>query len=289
MPRKIFICFFVVLLMTTMVVPAFASSPAGDTTAKVHSPAVVIDYIRYLNGANAGAICDWPNNFSAGGSLTGAIGNDVFNFASYYSDGRFFTTIRPFDCSYVRLFCSSYFWAEDQHFIIDCGQSDVVFSSVSISGKFVYFSSVNGQYFMRTESFSNRASVYADTIYVDDLIGAAISDFSWSGPAPYLQDVVIEFSFYNSDPNYDPEIRTVIASSSSPSSYFEGWFNYQQLPSSGSGGSGGVVEDVGMFDWLLDSVNAFLNFEIAPEFSLNRIFLIVLVIGVLLWFITLLI
>ena len=43
------------------------------------------------------------------------------------------------------------------------------------------------------------------------------------------------------------------------------------------------------FNWLINSVEGFLEFEIAPGLSINKIFNIVLVIGVLLWFITLLI
>lgn len=41
--------------------------------------------------------------------------------------------------------------------------------------------------------------------------------------------------------------------------------------------------------WLTDSVGSFLAFELFPGFSINKIFAIVLTIGIMLWFITLLI
>lgn len=41
--------------------------------------------------------------------------------------------------------------------------------------------------------------------------------------------------------------------------------------------------------WLTDSVGAFLSFEIFPGFSIDKIFVLVLTVGILLWFITLLI
>lgn len=44
-----------------------------------------------------------------------------------------------------------------------------------------------------------------------------------------------------------------------------------------------------VFDWLIGAVEGFLDFEIAPNLSINKILYIILVIGIILWFITLLI
>lgn len=284
MRRKIFICFFVLLLMTTMVVPVFATSAGGNTSAAVSRPAVVVDYIRYLDGSDAGAVCDWPNNYSIdGASVYGNI-DDIFMFDCSYTGSVFSTTFYPGNCTYVSFFCADYFWTDEQHFLIDDGGSDVVFSNVSITGNFAYMEAVNGRYMMRSKPFSTRVSVYGSEVYVDDLIGQAIADFDFRGDYAYLQDVTVTVTFYQNDTSVTPRFRTAIGSTS-VSNLLNSWIYYQAIPFQ-------IVEggtDVNMFDWLLDSVNAFLNLEIAPGFSLNRIFYIVLVVGVLLWFITLLI
>lgn len=42
-----------------------------------------------------------------------------------------------------------------------------------------------------------------------------------------------------------------------------------------------------LYSWLVNSIDAFFNFELAPGLSFNKIFYIILVIGVLIWFIKL--
>lgn len=50
---------------------------------------------------------------------------------------------------------------------------------------------------------------------------------------------------------------------------------------------GGVTLNNDMVDWLKDVVDGFLDFEVAPGFSMNKIVYVILVVGILLWLIKL--
>lgn len=50
-----------------------------------------------------------------------------------------------------------------------------------------------------------------------------------------------------------------------------------------------VIEANNWYQWLLEAVTGFFDFEIIPGFSMSKIMVIVLTIGIMLWFITLLI
>lgn len=61
------------------------------------------------------------------------------------------------------------------------------------------------------------------------------------------------------------------------------WFATQDVRAVADGG-----EPVNLFDWLLTSAEAFMAFEIGPGLSISEIITLVLVIGLLLWFVRLL-
>ena len=116
MRRKIFICFFVVLLMTTMVVPAFASSTGGS--ADVVSSGVIIDYVKVNSGPSSGSVVEWPNNYYASGGNSSTVNTDALSAICEYS-GTFDTTIYPGSARSLGLFISDMFWTEDLHFSVD--------------------------------------------------------------------------------------------------------------------------------------------------------------------------
>ena len=309
MPRKIFICFFVVLLMTTLVVPAFASSTGGDHQG-VAVPSVIIDYMQFLGG-DSYPIADWPNNSACGNGSEPSYGSytDICGFQNFYNGDEFETVIYP-DASFssVRLHIEDLFLTPDTVFHLDCNDIGTFYvTSVEFEGLLV--ACLRGKeigrddYFYTTASslFSHTYSVDNHTDFVDfDTLLRIISgkvDLTANFVSPneiiYLSDVNITINYYfdRSDPLLDYGMHFYVNEASS-TNYFQSWFNALNLAdsvSSGSSGSSGSTVSVNWFDWLLDSVNAFLNFEIVPDLSLNRIFYVVLVIGVLLWFITLLI
>lgn len=290
MRRKIFICFFVVLLMTTLVVPAFASSNGGTTGLPSDIPAVPIDYFELLNGSFKGDIVDWPNNYGRNASDVVCIYPSV-NFRCYRTAtasnaGLFSTVVYPGDASSARLFCSNIYLANSLTFELnDDGFEHVRFGTVSITGSYHLPYKSGDSYALSSTSFSMSFNVNARSV---DLF-ALIKEAGYTGDVLpngvlWIQDLSIVFDFVFDDPSAD-HFFNVVVSNSSWSNPSEHWFSAYRFTSTSP-----PVADTnqpGMFDWLLDSVNSFLNFEIAPNFSLNKIFFIVLVIGVLLWFITL--
>lgn len=294
MRRKIFICFFVVLLMTTMVVPAFASSDAAMSYTSSDSPAIPIDYIELLDGTHMGAIADWPNNFGKGTSQTGVFCSYPFaEFVCYRSKvassgGIFDTNVYTGDTSAVRLFCSNIFLVDSVFFELnDYDLENVTFSNVSVSGSYhLPYKDNKGGYAISSTSFSENYTLNSDRVDIIALLkqAAHTGDVLPNG-CLWFQDVTITFSFFYDDPDL-PRCFNVSVSNSKFFNGVEYWFNAYKLKYTVS--STPAPELPSMFDWLLDSVNAFLNFEIAPNFTLNKLFFIVLVIGVLLWFIALL-
>ena len=288
MPRKIFICFFVLLLMTTMVVPAFASSGASANST-YYQPAVLISNLRLLDGTYKGAIADWPNNYRNSNQADvlidyGFMAFDAFGGSTYGTDDYDFTTnVYPGSASSFRLNISDLFWSENTAFVVDDdGNDHFVITSIKVSGSVSSMSTSSGNYFINWKYFSNTFSVNSSKANLADLIRRAVGDIYAYGDLVYMKDIEIDISFYVTDPDADKAL-TFRVSGAETGDYFALWFTKQKLAVSITGSS-----TPNMFDWLLDSVNAFLDFEIVPGFSINRIFYIVLVIGILMWFIKLL-
>lgn len=291
MRRKIFICFFVVLLMTTLVAPAFASSVDRGDGSGSDSPAIPIDYIEFLDGSYSGAIADWPNNFGKDAIDVSCV-YDFVAFRCYRSNtgssaGQFSTSVYSGDASSVRLFCSDIFLAPSLVFELnDDSEGNVVFETVTITGSYVLPYESGDAYALSHTSFSKSFSVNSSEVDLFALLKEAgntgdilPNDDLW------LQDVSITISFSFLD-SLVARYFNVVASNSRFDNDFEDWFIAYRFASTGD-----VVVDSelpGMFDWLLDSINAFLDFEIAPDLSLNKLFFIVLVIIVLVAFIKIL-
>lgn len=292
MRRKIFICFFVVLLMTTLVVPAFASSNEGSSFLPSDIPAVPIDYIELLNGEFKGDIIDWPNNFGRNASdvvcTYPSISFRCYRDYTTTNAGIFSTLVYPGDASSVRLFCSNIFLSDSLTFeLSDDDFEHICFGSISITGSYHLPYKSGDAYALSSTSFSKTFNINGRFADLFSLIKAAAqcgdilpNDVLW------LQNVVITFDFLFDDSDADHFFNVVVSNGRWDNPYVN-WFNAYRFTSAAPPVADSDMP--GLFDWLLESVNAFLNFEIAPDFSLNKIFFIILVIGVLLWFITLLI
>lgn len=279
MLKRVFICFFVVLLLTTMVAPAFATSvtPPSSNSDK---PGVEIDYIKLLNGSSAGAVGDWPNN-SGGAAYDYVLGSysDLFGFECRNDSSSFNTTIYPGSASSVELYCSNLFWSEGTRFTIsDDGYDSFVITSVSISGvRNEVF--INGDsYNIVPYSFSGTFAVNSHDVDLAYLIRKVVGDIEAYGDLVFLQDVKISFSFYSTDPDVPVGLYFSV-NRALRNNYFVIWFRMHALSVEVHN-----TEVPGLFDWLLDSVNAFLNFELVPGITINRGFYIVVVIGLLVCF-----
>lgn len=285
MRRKIFICFFVVLLMTTMVVPAFATSSGGSGSSYI-SPAVVISNIKLLNGPFAGSVVDWPNNYASSNGIFASGDMGVLGFSSGLDGDKFDTTIFPGAASSIQLNIADFFWTEDLYFgVDDDGYESAYITSVSVSGNIITVNKSGGEFATHTGFFSGNFAVNSYGCNLAKAVRDAVGNIEAYGDLVFLQNVSITIKYYAVDPDAPVRLHFSVSKAKFSDPYIS-WFNSRHLTQQVIVQGGGPNN---MFQWLLDSVNAFLNFEIVPGLSLNRIFYIVLVIGVLLWFITLLI
>lgn len=288
MVRKILCCIVVLALISFSVVPAFATSSSGGST--VVSPDLSIDYIKLANGPNAGAIVDWPNNWSASSPSHNYISgsNDFFGYSilnhpgsqSSSSGFSFETTLYVGQASSIQLFCSDVFFYQspssvDLDFRLDDdGYDSFRISTVSIKGDFCYVNnSSSGVYLISSTPFTLTTSVNSSFVQFGSIFRDAIRDLSDGGNV-WLKDVTISISYYSTDPNTALGLHFTCAGNSRTVSYnpFSAWFHSRSL-------SFERVEfsEVGLFDWLVNSVNALFNIEIAPNLTLNALFYVVLV------------
>lgn len=280
MVRKIFICFFVVLLLTTMVVPAFATSSGGPGVYT--QPAIRIDSVKMLNGSTSGSVIDWPNNFYAAYGSSVVVSSSVASFDCLLSGNILETYFYPGSVSKISLRLSDVFLLSDTVFSVDDDNLEHVrFSSLSISGYVNQLSASSGSYdiassyFTDTFNFSGVRSVdIADSIrHAVAGVGSTVNQFDC-----WLSNVQISLSYFYDDLDATPMIHFSVSQASSDTS-FKSWFNSSDLTFVFNET---VVELPGMFDWLKNSIQSFLELEIAPGLSLNKLFYVVLVISVLL-------
>ena len=280
MRRKIFICFFVVLLMTTMVVPAFASSTGGS--ADVVSSGVIIDYVKVKSGPSSGSVVEWPNNYYASGGNPSAVHTDALSAICEYS-GTFDTTIYPGSARSLGLFISDMFWTKDLHFSVDDdGYDSFILSSVTVSGTIYAVSSSkdSGEYQIIPLVFMDEFVVNSSTCNLSKLIRDAVGlDIYTFGDIVYFHNVSITLNFYADSPDV-PVGLCFRVSKATAKNNFSAWFASCNLVRTVVYNS---THPQNIFKWLLDAVNAFMEFEIIPGFTLNRLFYIVVVIGLLFW------
>ena len=279
MVRKIFICFFVVLLLTTMVVPAFASSSGGPGVYA--QPAIRIDSVKMLNGSTSGSVVDWPNNYYAAYGESVLVSSSVASFDCAINNQILDTTLFPGSVTSISLRCSDVFMSEDVVFAVDDDGYDVTrFTSVTISGYVNLLSSTDGSYVISptyfTQTFNLGASRSVDLAEaISQAVAGSVSSASQYNP--WISDLQVVIKYYR-DTDDAARLHFSVSQASSDTS-FKSWFNSSDLTFVFNET---VVDMPGMFDWLLDSVQSFFELEIAPGLSINMLFYVVLVIAVLL-------
>lgn len=281
MLKKIFICFFVVFLLTTMVVPAFASSSGGSGSGYI-SPGVVISNVKVLNGSHSGSVLDWPNNYASTDGRDVIVDTAELGFECSNNGTEFSTYVYPGSATSLQINIADMFWTPNLSFSIDNDDFySVVLTSVSVSGTIItcHPSSGSGAYLLGAGFFSNTFSVNSTSCSLSKLIRDAVGDIYNYGDIVFLQNVRITLNFYNDDPDTS-SCMVVRVSEAEYSDYFTAWFDSCNLMKTVIYQSN---HPENIFKWLLDSVNAFLEFELIPGFTLNKIFYIAVVIGVLLW------
>jgi hypothetical protein len=282
MLKRIVVLCCIVLLLVSMAVPAFASTAGGVGYIR---PAVEIDSITLLNGDYSGSVLDWPNNYASASSTFLSGLNDVFGYQSQFVGDAFETVLYLGSAFSFKLSCGDYFWSQDTVFMLQDAFDEIFrISSVTISGKRMNVEAGSSSYSLAAYSFTNTFSVNSRSVDFNDLIRKAIGNIEAFGSLVYIQDLEITVNIVLDDglsSGTNIGLYFTVSQAKYPN-YFRQWFNLHPFSFNF------IVEEVqpgNMFDWLLSSVDAFLDFEIAPDFSFNELFWIVLVIGVILWFI----
>jgi hypothetical protein len=263
-----------------MVVPAFATSSGGPGVYT--QPAIRIDSVKMLNGSTSGSVIDWPNNFYAAYGSSVVVSSSVASFNCLLSDNILETYFYPGSVSKISLRLSDVFLLSDTVFSVDDDNLEHVrFSSLSISGYVNQLSSSSGAYEISSAYFSETVNLGGSrSVDIADAIRHVVAGVNPSVDQYdcWLSIVQVVLSYFYDDLDATPMIHFSVSQSSSDTS-FKSWFNSSDLSFVFNET---VVEMPGMFDWLRDSIESFFELEIAPGFSLNGLFYIVLVIAVLL-------
>jgi hypothetical protein len=267
-----------------MVVPAFATSNGG---AGVYSkPAVVIDTVKLLDGAYSGSVIDWPNNYFAEGGKSVFVNDEFVGFDCSGASDTLVTVFYPGSAGSFSLRCSNVFYTDSLSFSLqNDGYDTFSVTRVQIRGFVTELSVINSTYTLSSNYFSGTFSVNSSSVDLAQLIRSAVGSLDGMGDTAWLQDVQITIDYYRTDPDASPAMRFDV-NQVPDYNPFVSWFDDADLTYKTV-----VQENVvmpGAFDWLIDSVDAFLDLEIVPGISLNALFYVALVIIVLIAFIKLL-
>lgn len=308
--RKIFVLLTVVLLVGLMVVPAFAVGGSGSS-GEVWYPIFSFDTVEW-DCSNPKGTYSMPFPFSSG--MVGFISD-----YSFYEDlvhghqgmGEDPDSVFPRIVGTMNNSLASPSVGENQSITFKGGHQVIRGADFSGGGFSIDYNPDD----IRIINTVFKASYY--TVIPNpsspDTYRAELKTFTWT--EAYYPDNIIDFTYpvrklveavgANSGGNvfiYDCSFtinftRKTVATTSfgflidtngatAPGrpSDFGNWFNLSKIPVSNVEIS---MEDVDLLSWAIESAESFLQTEIFPGFSLDKLFVIILVIGVMLWFIKL--
>jgi hypothetical protein len=283
MVRKILCCFVILALLSFCVVPAFASSFG---TGAYLLPGIEIDNIAFPNGS----VIDWPNNF---GTATQAfsVSTPYASFVCNRSASSLNTEVyfRNFSSFTIKL--SDMFVNKDSRLILnDGGTGNIKFTRITFSGQYNLprTDHTSNLYVIHSSNFSGGGSL--DNVSEVDILDHLFYEINGQHRTPefiypmgcfWWQNVSVTIDFEVVDMQDDFFVN-FDCSTSDMSQPFIRWFNGYDFVSGTK-----VYETVsfpGMFDWIVSSVNSFLTLEIAPGLTLNILFYVVIVLGLLVVF-----
>lgn len=263
--NRIFAFFVVAFILCLSVVPAFAADPSPSVPVYASLP---FDYVS--TGSN---IIPWFPFVSRVGATVDAI------------PGAMHVT-SVFDMEFYLGFSSLTFYTNEFLFT---GQTTGVFSSpydnVRFSSARIRFNVMRMERSSATQQYK---AVVTDSVDLSlDLndatsfdLAKVIRDEAWNPTnLIFISGLEVQLNFY-SDNNDIPTLDFQTRALTTQPSYIN-WLNttqnmyYTILQS----------ENID-FNWLTDSVNSVLELKIAPDMSINTIFYVVLVIGIVFWLIT---
>lgn len=289
MVRKFLCCVVILAIMSFSVVPAFASSSGSGY--KIYCDLPITELI-INDGAKAGSVLDWPRSAAYDSSVVITDFTDTsssvpfcsihsFKTANVDNQGSEFNNsiYLPTDVTSFSLFIENYFFDGTGTLTLPV-DLETSFSYISVSGVYNYVVEDDGLYSITSPVFSQTWNFTPQQDILDlDLHTFIRTAAGFSGSTtPYYVTCTVEVGFWPVATDSLPVFyRGSYGLSSELTTDYRDWFNSQQLVHS----STTIVED-GLFDWLLNSVNALFNIQIAPGITLNTMFVVTLVIVVLL-------
>ena len=300
MLRKLYICFLCILIIFSLVVPAFATSSGAQSSAIAVS-SFPIESVRFKNGSHYSVI-DWPNNSASVDASQSTMGyySGICAFECYYANHIFETVIFPdaaFSSATVSI--TDLFLTSNSSFVLSAGDSGGLrISSISFTGNFVTvsrykeFGSDYESYTLLPVSFTRSFSVNDSSVDLASFLMQIPASLDISPGCDFVEDVyyfncldiTINYYFDGLDPDDYRAMHFFIGEGFSEHT-FKAWFSAFDFaipnpdkyypPSSGTA----PLPIDGLYDWLLDAVNSFLELQVMPGLSINRIIYIVVIIG----------
>ena len=299
--RRLVILFLAVLIIGLSVVPAFAA--IDHTLYDYHS---LLSFDCMYGSLDPGLKIDWPFNYVqpglskqefslASGVVIGDISstnNQVGNIvnASFYMPtvagnlGRSVTFTLNGESSQV---IPRGYLSEDSCFMISADISKLKLSSVRISGVVKTFDkevSLNDEkHTVVSIGFDQTFDCPNNAARISKNLNECLNGISEINGYYYvlLEDLSVEITCVRTDVD-TPEF--ILSEEITLNKYGTNqWYSQYELKTNIVG------PDQNLTTWLMNSVEAFLNFELLPGFSFSFLLQIILVVGLLLWFIKLLI
>lgn len=283
----------VLLLICCMILPASAASGSGSEWYSV----LPIQGVRFIQSSSAVVDLPWsPDLFMSGSQdLTagdGTVGYGVTSISSDFDnryvtyDVAFYDNLASFNS--IVLYSDSCFInvsdLRNKAFLISCGYDGSDGCRVDISFTANRIHTVGSDYSVEHKTFSEGFHAGPDT-NIMGLISSMLTDGNFvPSDVVYLTNLQITLALFENDDQwiqFATDVRRTRPTAVD-------WFDQYRLPIENV-----IVydsadpSDVSFVDWLVVAVGGFLDFELWPGMSLNEIMWVILVIGILFWFLKL--
>lgn len=291
MRKKLFILFSVFLILGSCVLPAFADGVGSGTVVYSVLP---FDTIQF--GSNFGA---WVGSSSRVGSDLIET-NDIYGYSLiasaetsvlYRIDTEIYAPSKVATFSSDMLIVSVPMLTVSNAYQLYFGVEDELNGTVSYSGTIVGFNDVGDNWVLSSQQFSNVLGKRPDDGF--DLGNALAATLSIYTDKRYvmIKDFTVTLEITDEIPSGSNVVFDVVslALPTTPPNLSVWKMQYPLASNTTVVVDPANPADVSFTDWLTVAVGSFLNFELWPSFSINQVLYLVLVIGVLLAFFTMLI
>ena len=160
------------------------------------------------------------------------------------------------------------------------GGADITFSVVTLNGSWSNSNELNAAHHTITGTIPVNLN---GSIDIGQGLYELLVDAGYQDPYIMLYDLSITVPFVVDNVGTPCLFVSTVTNGLDPNLLYGQWVGNQHIVFENSTGSSDHV-NFDVVSWLKDATGSFLDFEIAPGFSFNKILWIILVVGLLLWF-----